>query len=69
MLLMRRTSRIILTSLILIFGPLVQFGYASKSPYDSGYDHGCYDAGISDSQMTGTLTSEEKGQAFIRMNL
>jgi hypothetical protein len=38
-----------MSSLILILGPLVQFGYASKPPCDSGYDHGCDDAGISDS--------------------
>src|SRR5918992_1220477 len=52
---MRRTISIIFTSLIfsmssliLILGPLVQFGYASKSSYDSCYDHSCDDAGISD---------------------
>lgn len=70
MLLMRRTSRIIFTSLIfsmsaliLILGPLVQFGYASKSPYDSGYDHGCDDAGISDSDDR-YINQRGKGPSF-----
>ena len=32
-----------------VLGPQIQFADASsKSPYDSGYDHGCDDAGISD---------------------
>ena len=67
---MRRTSRIIFTSLIfsmssliLILGPLVQFGYASKSPYDSGYDHGCDDAGISDPDDR-YINQQEKGPSF-----
>lgn len=36
---------------------------SSKSPYDSGYDHGCDDAGISDSSDR-YINQPEKGPSF-----
>jgi hypothetical protein len=50
--------------LILVFSapiPLVQA--SSKSPYDSGYDHGCDDAGISDPSDR-YINQPEKGPSF-----
>lgn len=38
-------------------------GYASRDPYDSGYDHGCDDARISDSSDI-YINQPEKGPSF-----
>ena len=49
---------------VLIFSPLISSipSYAS-SPYDSGYDHGCDDAGISDS-LEQYINQPEKGPSY-----
>jgi hypothetical protein len=51
-------------SFILIFSAPLPFALASsKSPYDSGYDHGCDDAGISDPSEQ-YINQPEKGPAY-----
>jgi hypothetical protein len=53
-----------LFSFILIFSAPLPFALASsKSPYDSGYDHGCDDAGISDPSEQ-YINQPEKGPAY-----
>jgi hypothetical protein len=43
--------------------PNVSVAYASESsPYDSGYDHGCDDAGLRESEKY--INQDEKGPAF-----
>src|SRR5215210_3789877 len=55
---------VILFSFILIFSAPLPFALASsKSPYDSGYDHGCDDAGISDSSEQ-YINQPEKGPNY-----
>ncbi|WP_458743258.1 hypothetical protein [Candidatus Nitrosocosmicus sp. T] len=49
---------------MLIFSAPLPFALASsKSPYDSGYDHGCDDAGISDSSEQ-YINQPEKGPVY-----
>ncbi|WP_196816328.1 hypothetical protein [Candidatus Nitrosocosmicus oleophilus] len=51
-------------TVILVFSaPLPSVLASSKSPYDSGYDHGCDDAGISDSSDK-YINQPEKGPSF-----
>jgi hypothetical protein len=51
-----------------VLAPQIQLADAGgKSPYDSGYDHGCDDAGISDPSDR-YINEPGKGQAFILMN-
>ena len=53
-----------LFALILVFSAPLPFALASsKSPYDSGYDHGCDDAGISDPSDQ-YINQPEKGPAY-----
>ena len=52
------------TFMILSLAPQIQVGYAGgKSPYDSGYDHGCDDADISD-RSDRYINQPEKGADF-----
>jgi hypothetical protein len=52
----------ILTS-TMISVPSILVVYASESPYQSGYDHGCDDAGISDPGDR-YINQQEKGPSF-----
>lgn len=49
------------TASLLIFFPTVLVN--AKGPYDSGYDHGCKDAGISDASDR-YINQPEKGASF-----
>ena len=50
-----------------IFAGQVQLIYAGgKSPYESGYDHGCDDAGLSPSDRY--INEPGKGQVTILLN-
>lgn len=52
------------TFMILSLAPQIQVAYAGgKSPYDSGYDHGCDDADISD-RSDRYINQPEKGADF-----
>lgn len=51
------------TSTIVLSAPLPFVLASSNSPYDSGYDHGCDDAGISDPSDR-YINQPEKGPSF-----
>src|SRR5918996_1596818 len=52
-----------------VLAPQIQLAHAgSKSPYDSGYDHGCDDADISD-PLDRYISEPGKDQVSILMNL
>lgn len=51
------------TMLVFVFQPFTSNTVIAKSPYDSGYDHGCDDARISDSSDR-YINQPEKGPSF-----
>lgn len=54
---------IFLTFILILSVPLLGAFASSKSPYESGYDHGCDDAGISDPSNR-YINQPEKGPSF-----